>query len=217
MSARDEKLLSLVEKLNDHNEKLSEDELTSLLTKTYTLCRVPPLQDPNIPYSTADFEGIAREAEVNLTIVLKLLGYVKLQNSRNSQRFSHVFLKYLFVTCLMAACEYCDEEWEWSSPGAAHVSKNIINQVCELFDCNTMPELFNTSLPRDSSLRQSSGGKETPLSSDLRSDILKAILQKLSEELKKDNWRQCPSLKMSYWWILRNIRVSGECICPCNG
>lgn len=205
MSARDEKLLRLVEKLNDPNEKLSEDELTSLLTKTYTLCRVPPLQDPNVPYSTADFEGIAREAEVNLTIVLKLLGCVRLQNGRNSQGFSHVFLKYLFVTCLMAACEYCDEEWEWSSPGAASISKNIVSQVCELFDCNTMPELFSANSPRDSSLRQSSCGKETPLGSDLRSEILKAILQKLSEDLRKDNWRQRPSLKMSYWWILRNI------------
>lgn len=207
MSARDEKLLKLVEKLSDPGEKFGEDELTSLLTTTYTLCRVPPLQDPNVAYSTANFDGVANEAEVNLSILLKLLNYVRYAKSRHNQQFSHVFLKYLIVTSLMAACEYCDGTWEWSSPGAANMSKNITNELCELYGCNTLPELF-ANPSRDSSGRHSCGSKETPFRSNSRPDILKDTLQKLSAILKKDNWRQYPSLKMSYWWILRNIEVS---------
>lgn len=207
MSERDEKLLNLVEKLSNSDKKFGEDELTSMLTKNYTLCRVPPLQDPNVPYTTTDFEGVAREAEINLNLLLKLLKYVRFAKARHSQQFSHVLLKYSFVTCLMAACEYCDGTWEWSSPATASVSKKIMNELCEMFDCSSMEELFANS-SKDLSGRQSCDGKETPFSSDSRPDILKAVLQKLSEMFKKDNWRQYPSLKMSYWWILRNIKVS---------
>ncbi|MPC58524.1 TELO2-interacting protein 2 [Portunus trituberculatus] len=63
MSSRDEKNLKLVEKLSNTNEKLAEDELTSILTKTYDLCRVPPLPDPNVSYNAANFAGVASEAE----------------------------------------------------------------------------------------------------------------------------------------------------------
>lgn len=207
MSERDEKLLKLVEKLSDPEEKFEEDELTSVLTKTYALCRVPPLQDPNIPYSTKNFEGAACEGEVNLSILLKLLDYIQFAKSRHSQQFNHVFLKYFFVTCLMAACEYCDGTWEWSSPAAASVSKKIMDKLCELFGCDTMPELFSNS-SKNISGGQSCGSKEIPPWNALQPDILKGALQKLSDELNKDNWRQCPSLKMSYCWILWNLRVS---------
>lgn len=210
MSERDENLLKLLEKLSDPNEKLGEDELTSLLTKTYTLCQVPPLQDPNVSYSSTNFEGVAQEAEVNLSILLKFLNYVRLQKSRQSQQYSHMFLKYLIVTCLLAACEYCEGGWEWSSPAAARVSRKIMDQLCELFGCNTVPELLANS-SRDLSGKQDCGSKEAPFASVSRSSILKPVLQKLSDELNKDNWRQHPSMKMSYWWILRNIGVSVLC------
>lgn len=206
MPERNEKLLKLVEKLSNPDQKIGEDELTSMLMKTYSLCRVPPLQDPNVPYSITDFEGMASEAELNLNILLRLLNYFVFSKSRHNQQFSHVFQKSFIVTCLLAACEYCDESWEWSSPDAANVSKKIMDVLCELYDCNTMPELFANS-SRDLSGRESCGSK-LALGSDSQPNILKATLQKLTDGWNKDNWKQYPSLKMSYYWILRNIGVS---------
>lgn len=206
MSEREEKLLKLLEKLSNPDEKFGEDELISLLTKTYTLCRVPPLQDPNVPYSTSDFDGVASEAENNLSILLKLLNYIAFSKNRHDQQFSHVFQKSFIVTCLLAACEYCDESWEWSSPAAASVSKKIMDLLCKLHDCNTMQEFFANS--RDLDGRQSCCSKQIPLVNESRPDILKATLQKLIDGWNKDNWKQYPSLKMSYSWILMNIGVS---------
>ncbi|KAG0722461.1 TELO2-interacting protein 2 [Chionoecetes opilio] len=203
MSASDEKILKLVEKLSITDKKLDEDELTSILTKTYALCRVPALQEPNVPYSASDFQGVASEAEINLSIIWKLVDSVCLAKSRHGQQFSNAFLKYILVTCLLAACEYNDEDYEWSSPAAARTSKKIMGKLSELFDCSNVADLVHSK--GDSSGTQSSDNIENLIGKDNRQDFMKPTLQKLSEMLNKDNWKMYPSLKMSYWWILRNI------------
>lgn len=208
MSTRDEKILKLVEKLSITEKKIDEDELTSVLTNTYALCRVPPLQDPNVPYSAADFTGVASEAEINLSIILKLLDCVCCAKNKHGQQLSHAFLRYTVVTCLLAACEYCDESYEWSSPAAANVSQKIMNKLCELHGCSDVTELLVYS-QRDSFGKLSGDNNESGIANDTRQDFMKPTLQKLSEMLNKDNWKMYPSLKMSYWWILSRIGVSG--------
>lgn len=206
MSSRDEKNLELVEKLSNTNEKVNEDELTSILTKSYTLCRVPPLPDPNVAYSAANFADVASEAEINLSIVLKLLNYVFVARSKHGQQFSHGFVKYTVVTCFMAACEYCDQSYEWSSPEAADVSRKIMNKLCDLCGCGSVTDLLN---PKRNSAETQNHDNESVLVKDSSQDFMKPILQRLSETLNKKNWRMYPSLKMTYWWILRNTSVSG--------
>lgn len=201
MSARDEKILKLVEKLTITEKELDEDELTSVLTRTYTLCRVPPLQDPNVPYSVADFAGVASEAEINLSIMLKLLDRVCFAKSKHGQQLSHAFVRYTVVTCFLAACEYCDESYEWSSPAAANVSQKIMNKLCELYGCSAVTELLVYS-QRNASGKQRIDDKESCITKDIQQDLMKPTLQRLSEIFNKDNWKIYPSLKMSYWWIL---------------
>uniref|UniRef100_A0A0P4WN55 TELO2-interacting protein 2 n=1 Tax=Scylla olivacea TaxID=85551 RepID=A0A0P4WN55_SCYOL len=201
MSSRDEKILELVEKLSNTDKKLDEDELTSILTKTYTLCQVPPLPDPNVPYSAADFAGVASEAEINLSIVLKLLNCVSVARSKHNQQFSHGFVRYIVVTCLLAACEYCDQSYEWSSSEAADVSRKIMNKLCDLCGCGAVTDLLN---PQRNSAETQSCGNKGFLVKDTSQDFMKSTLQRLSEMLNKSNWRMYPSLKMTYWWILRN-------------
>ena len=208
MSERDEKILKLIEKLTNTDEKVDEDELTSILTKTYALCRVPPLQDPNVSYSIADFEGVASEAEINLCIMLKLLDSVEFARSKHGQQLSHAFLRYTVVTCLLAACEYWDESYEWSSLEAANVSKKIMNKLCELYGRSSVTELLVNS-QGDSSEELNGDNKRSYIIKDTGQDFMKPTLQKLSQMLTKENWRIYPSLKMSYWWILKSIGVSG--------
>ncbi|XP_045132086.1 TELO2-interacting protein 2-like isoform X2 [Portunus trituberculatus] len=201
MSSRDEKNLKLVEKLSNTNEKLAEDELTSILTKTYDLCRVPPLPDPNVSYNAANFAGVASEAEVSLSIVLKLLNYVTVVKKKHSQQFSQGFVRNIVVSCFLVACEYCDQSYEWSSPEAADVSRKIMNKLCDLCGCGAVTDLLNSR--RDSAETQNHDDKHV-LVKDGSQSFMKSILQRLSEMLNKSNWRMYPSLKMTYWWILRN-------------
>lgn len=193
--------MELVEKLSNTDKKFDEDELTSILTKTYASSRVPPLPDPNVSHSATDFAGVASEAEVNLNIVLKLLNCVSVARNKNSQQFSHGFVRYIVVTCLLAACEYCDQSYEWSSPEAADVSRKIMNKLCDLCGCGAVTDLLN---PQRYATETQSHGNKCDLVKDTSQDFMKPTLQRLSEMLNKSNWRMYPSLKMTYWWILRN-------------
>lgn len=188
-----ENILAIVERLNG-NELVSEDELTSLIRLTTIECKVPQLPNADIPYTAEDFDGVARKAEVHLSIIIKILDYIH-QEKEKSSRFSPTFLRNASVCCFLAACEFTEEQWEWNDPRTAQVSMKVIEKIHKLHGCSSVKEFLtcNARLNCDMNIE---GG------------FIKHILQRLSEVLIKSSWRCFPGLKMSYWRILHYLDVS---------
>lgn len=188
-----EKILALVERLNG-NDLVSEDEITSFIRLETSECQVPRLPNADIPYSAEDFVGVARKAEIHLSIIIKILDYIQREKEK-SRQFSPTFLRNTSMCCFLAACEYAEEQWEWSDSKAAQVSMKVIERIYKLHGCSSVKE-FLTCNPNQNC------GKST------EGRYIKHILQRLSEMLMKSSWRSYPGLKMSYWTILHYLDVS---------
>lgn len=200
-----EKLLNLLEQLNVNENKVCEDELTSSINYVVTACRVPPLQEPDMSYTASDFEGVADNAEVQLSVILRILDVVCSAKKRG-QNFSPLFVRNIMVSCFLVASEYSDESWEWSSQKTANKSESVMNKLCEVCNCESVRE-FLTGMPADI-LDNHIPYVESTDERKINTSYLKFVLQRLSEILKKNNWKTFPALKMSYWWILQKLDVS---------
>lgn len=204
-SVDDEKLLNLLEQLNvteTTENKVCEDELTSTISYVVTASRVPPFRKPDMPYTTSDFEGVADNAEIQLSVISRILDSICSAKKRG-QHFSPLFVRNFVVSCFLVASEYSDESWEWSSYKTACKSENVMNKLCEVCNCESVQELL-TGMPPDD-VDYSSIDVKSINERERKVNYLKFVLQGLSEILNKNNWKTYPALKMSYWWILQQL------------
>ncbi|KAK8728458.1 hypothetical protein OTU49_009317, partial [Cherax quadricarinatus] len=203
-------LLNLLEKLNISESQVSEDELSSTITYIIKACRVPPLQNKDVPYTASDFEGVANNAEIQLNVILKIIEKICFAK-RHEQHFTPLFIRNVVVNCLLVACEFIDENWEWCNKITAAASANVITKLCDVCNCKSAQQLLNCS-PTET-VDKSSHNNGTPVAEKENAlYYIKFILQKFSELFNKNNWKLYPSLKMSYWWILQHLnqRTLGE-------
>ncbi|KAG7158711.1 TELO2-interacting protein 2-like [Homarus americanus] len=203
-SVQNEKLLDFLESLNITKNQVCEDELTSTVTYVVKACHVPPLQNPNVPYTASDFESVANNAEIQLSVILRILDRIY-SAKKGGQKFSPVFTRNVVVSCFLVACEYIDENWEWGSKKTANTSESVMNKLCEVCNCRSV-QTFLTHTSTDTAGRSSTENDMNAVEKEKEVFYLKYILQRLSEMLNKNNWKIYPALKMSYVWILHNIR-----------
>lgn len=199
-SVDNDKLLKLLERLEIHEGQVCEDEVLSTVNSVSEECRVPSLTDPHVPHTTQNFEGVADNAEIHLSVILKILDSIRKAKERG-QKFSPLFTRQIVVQCFLASCEYVCSDWDWSNERTADKCENIMKDLCKLCDCKSVSTLLNG----ESSHANPSEMFHTPES---EITYVQPVLQKLSEMLNKSNWKTYPALKMSYWWILQHIDVS---------
>ncbi|XP_069182953.1 TELO2-interacting protein 2-like [Procambarus clarkii] len=204
-----DKLLNLLERLNISGSQVCEDELTSIITYVIEACRVPPLQNVDLPYTELDFEGVANNAEIQLNVVIQIIQKIY-SVKKQGYHFSHLFIRNAVVNCFLVACEFSDENWEWVNKKAASASKNVMNKLCEVCQCKSVRELLNGEFTDTSERSYQNSG--TSLENEKEISYIKFILQAFSGIFNKNNWKTYPSLKMSYWKILQylNQKTLGE-------
>ncbi|XP_047474565.1 TELO2-interacting protein 2-like isoform X1 [Penaeus chinensis] len=200
-TADDEKIITLLERLKTSSENINEDELISILSATVKSCHVPCRDAPeDVPYDATEFENVAREAEMHLCILLRLLDSIH-KAKKEGQKFSPQFLKGVIVGCVSVACEYQDSSWEWSNEQAAITSRDILNKLCDICECDNLQILLTgRQVAEDSKEDVDVKRKETD-NEDFKG-YMKFVLEKLSESLKKTTWKSYPAVKMVYLHML---------------
>lgn len=196
-----EKIITLLERLKTSSAPISEDELISVLSATVESCHVPCRDAPeDVPYDATEFENVAREAEMHLCILLRLLDSIN-NAKKEGQKFSPQFLKCVIVGCVSVACEYWNSSWEWSNEQAAKTSRDILNKLCDLCECNNLQALLTgRQIAEDSEEDADAIRKET--NDEVFEGYMKFVLEKLSESLKKSTWKSYPAVKMVYQYML---------------
>ncbi|XP_042875813.1 TELO2-interacting protein 2-like [Penaeus japonicus] len=213
-----EKIITLLERLKTGGTgHISEDELTSILSTTVKSCHVPCREAPeDVPYDAAEFEGVAREAEMHLCVLLQLLDSMK-KAKEGGQRLSPQLLRSVIVGCVSVACEYRDSSWEWSSEPAAKTSIDILGKLCDFCECDSLQALLTgRQLAEESKDENASDddidAKRKERNTTITRGYMKFVLEKLTQTLKKTTWKSYPAVKMVYLYLLKLLdhRSIGE-------
>ncbi|RXG70233.1 TELO2-interacting protein 2 [Armadillidium vulgare] len=154
--------------------------------------KIKKLDKSDLSYVKEDFENVSREAFSYMRGLLRF--YEEIIKLSDIVTWKFDFHKALALDCIVLSQFFYSDHF-WSDERCSAIAYKILNQLLNFFKCKNINELFFGGDNINKAFK-----KLYP------NGVLKLLLEEFVSIFKKNSWKNYPSYKDTFSWILFNVQ-----------